>query len=69
VQDNWKVSDRMTVDYGLRFYWIQPQYDQAFLTSNFVPTLFSQSQAVRLYQRASTPVAPASRSIRQPARP
>jgi hypothetical protein len=50
VQDNWKPSDRLTLDYGLRFYWVQPQYDQAFLTSNFVPDLYQQSDAVRLYQ-------------------
>ena len=50
VQDNWKVSDRLTLDYGLRFYWVQPQYDQAVLTSNFMPALFDQSQAVRLYR-------------------
>ncbi len=52
LQDNWKVSDRMTLDYGLRMYWIQPQYDQAFLTANFVPSLYDRGQAVRLYQPA-----------------
>ena len=50
VQDNWKVSDRLTLDYGLRFYWVQPQYDQAYLTSNFVPGLYQQNGAVRLFQ-------------------
>ena len=40
AQDNWKISDRLTLDYGLRFYWVQPQHDEAGLTSNFNPELF-----------------------------
>jgi hypothetical protein len=50
LQDNWKATDRLTLDYGLRFYWVQPQYDQAYLTSNFVPSLYQPNGAVRLYQ-------------------
>jgi hypothetical protein len=50
LQDNWKAGDRLTLDYGIRFYWVQPQYDQAMLTSNFMPNLYAQNSAVRLYQ-------------------
>ena len=50
AQDNWKVNDRLTLDYGLRFYWVQPQHDEAGLTSNFNPASFQASQAVRLYR-------------------
>ena len=50
AQDNWKVNDRLTLDYGMRFYWVQPQHDEANLTSNFIPGLFESGQAVRLYR-------------------
>ena len=40
VQDNWRVSKKLTLDYGLRFYWIQPQYDAALQTSAWNPALY-----------------------------
>jgi hypothetical protein len=52
VQDNWKPSSRMTLDYGLRFYYIQPQYDKAMQTATFLPELWDPSKAPRLFQPA-----------------
>jgi hypothetical protein len=52
AQDSWKPTARLTVEAGIRFYWVQPQYDQAMLTANFIPSLYNQSQAVRLYRPA-----------------
>ena len=52
LQDNWKVNDRLTLDYGLRFYWVQPQHDEAGLTSNFARVDLQPEQAVRLYRPA-----------------
>jgi Carboxypeptidase regulatory-like domain/TonB-dependent Receptor Plug Domain len=49
VQDNWKASDRLTLDYGLRFYWIQPQYDTEGQTANFLPDQWDANRAPRLY--------------------
>ena len=47
VQDNWRVNSKLTLDYGIRFYWIQPQYDQALQTSSFNPGLVdAKNQAV-----------------------
>ena len=50
LQDNWKTTQRLTLDYGIRFYYIQPQYDQALQTSTFLPQTFDRSKAVRLYR-------------------
>ena len=49
VQDNWKLSNRTTVDYGLRFTHQQPQYDSLLQASNFFPDEWSLSHAPLLY--------------------
>jgi Carboxypeptidase regulatory-like domain/TonB-dependent Receptor Plug Domain len=49
VQDQWKVTRRLTLDYGLRFQWIQPQFDAALQTSTFLPDKFDPKKAPRLY--------------------
>ncbi|HEX9002993.1 MAG TPA: TonB-dependent receptor [Blastocatellia bacterium] len=50
AQDNWKVTNRLTLDYGMRFYWIQPQYDEDLQTANFIPSRFNSSDAPLLYR-------------------
>ena len=52
VQDNWKASSRLTLDYGIRFTRQQPQYDQFGQMSNFFPEQWQASQATVLYQAA-----------------
>lgn len=52
AQDSWRVSRKLTIDYGMRFYWIQPQFDQALQTSSFNPALFDARLAAPLRQPA-----------------
>lgn len=40
IQDNWRVSKKLTLDYGIRFYWVQPQYDQALQTASWNKSLY-----------------------------
>lgn len=55
VQDNWKLRSDLTLDYGIRFYIIQPQYDAHLQTSSFNATFFTAEKQVVLYQRARNP--------------
>ena len=47
VQDTWKVTDRLTLDYGMRFAWIPPQYDANNQIALFDPAAYNASQAVQ----------------------
>jgi len=49
IQDNFRVTKRLTLDYGIRFYHQTPQVDTNHTFSNFVPSLYSKSAAPRVY--------------------
>jgi hypothetical protein len=50
AQDQWKLTPKFTLDYGMRFSWGAPMTLQ--IGSDFVPSLYDPSQAPVLYQFA-----------------
>ena len=50
AQDNWRVNKKLTLDYGIRFYIIQPQYDAGGNTSSFNPSLYDNASRAQLIQ-------------------
>src|SRR5262249_28320160 len=49
VQDAWKITPRITLDYGLRLSWYQPQFDASLQASTFILSQWDPAKAPRLY--------------------
>jgi len=61
VQDNWKANRRLTLDFGVRLYYLTPQDDsETKLISNFFPDEWSASNAPRLYVPSCVGASPCS---------
>ncbi|MGH9657403.1 MAG: carboxypeptidase regulatory-like domain-containing protein [Bryobacteraceae bacterium] len=48
VQDNWKVNRKLTLDFGVRFYWFEPFGVKDNRLAGFVPDRYDPAKAVRL---------------------
>lgn len=46
AQDSWKVTRKLSLEYGLRYQWIQPFYLQGNNASNFDSSVYNPSNAV-----------------------
>jgi len=55
VADVWKVRPNLTLDFGVRFYYIQPQFDAALQTSSFNGADWDPQGVASLYQPAINP--------------
>jgi hypothetical protein len=49
IQDNWRVSRRLTLDLGVRFYHQLPTENLNYNTTEWVRSSYNPSQAMRLY--------------------
>jgi hypothetical protein len=65
AQDNWKATSRLTLDYGVRFYYLTPQWDQTLEASTFLPDRFDAASAARLYYPVCIGAAPCSGAARR----
>lgn len=55
LQDNWRVSRRLTLDLGIRFYHIPPQTDDNKTIATMDPKLYSRANAPLLYMPTLDP--------------
>jgi hypothetical protein len=65
IQDNWKVTPRLTLDYGVRFVHQQPQHDKLGQGVNWLPEKWSLSKAPLYYSAGCVGSAPCSGTNRQ----
>ncbi len=50
VQDNWRITRRLTLDYGIRFYHMPATVDNNHTIATFDPRFYNAAQAPVLYQ-------------------
>lgn len=48
VQDNWKATSKLTLDYGLRIYWIPPLSERDNFITSFVPERYDPARRAQL---------------------
>ncbi|MBM3727941.1 MAG: hypothetical protein FJW40_21260 [Acidobacteria bacterium] len=48
VQDNWRLGRRVTLDLGVRWYWLPPIYETQNQAATFIPGNYTASNAPRL---------------------
>jgi hypothetical protein len=48
AQDTWQLSPRLTLDYGVRFVYIPPQYDAKNQIALFTPSAYNPATAVQI---------------------
>jgi hypothetical protein len=65
AQDNWKINGRLTLDYGVRFYYLTPQWDTTLQASNFLPDEFDPNAAANLFVPVCIGAHPCSGSDRR----
>ena len=54
IQDNWRVSRRVTLDLGVRFYHQVPTKNYDYNTTDWVRSSYNPAQAMRLYYPGCT---------------
>jgi hypothetical protein len=65
AQDNWRPTSRLTLDYGVRFYYLTPQWDTTLQASNFVPEQFDFNAAAQLYTPVCVGGSPGADCVRR----
>ena len=48
VQDSWKVNRKLSLEFGIRYEYLQPMYTQGNNMANFGPSLYDAAQAVTM---------------------